>query len=87
MNIIAWQHDYTMTGVEIIEVNSTDIRFENGRYHQFWNFDSEDEAKEAFAEVNEEIRNCVIDNKNCILDEVIIKARVRARLNQNEEIK
>ena len=87
MNIIACQHDFIMTGVEMIEMDDTEIRFENDRYHQFWNFNSEDEAKEAFAEVDEEIHNCVMGDRNCILDEAIIKARVRERFNQDEEIK
>ena len=87
MNIIACQSDFIMTGVEMIEVDATEIRFENDRYHQFWHFDSEEEAKEAFAEVNEKIRYCVMGDRNCILDEAIIKARVRERLSQDEEIK
>ena len=87
MNIIVCQSDYIMTDVKIIDLIVKEIHFENDRYHQFWHFNSEDEAKEAFAEVDEEIHNCVLGDRNCILDEAIIKARVRERFNQDEEIK
>lgn len=76
MNIIACQNDYIMAGVETIEVEATEIRFENGRYHQFWYFDSEEEAEKAFTEVWKEINASVHAGRNCFLDETLIKARL-----------
>ena len=64
-----------------------EIHFENDRYYQFWHFDSKEEADKAFTAVWKEINDCILSGRNCLLDEAIIKARVRAGLNQNEEIK
>ena len=78
MNIIACQSDFIMTGVEMIEVDDTVIRFEDDRYHQFWHFDSEEEAEKAFTEVWKEINSSVHAGRNCFLEEKIIKERVIA---------
>ena len=83
MNIIACQSDFIMTDVKIIEVDATDIRFENDRYHQFWYFGSEEEAEKAFTEIWKEINSCVHASRNCFLDETIVKARVNAGLSQD----
>ncbi len=83
MNIIACQSDFIMTGVEMIEVDATEIRFENDRYHQFWHFDSEEEAEKAFAVVWREINSSVQAGRDCFLDETIINARVNAGLSRN----
>ena len=87
MNIIVCQSDYIMTDVKIIDLNVKEIHFENDRYHQFWHFDSKEESDKAFTAVWKEINDCILSGRNCLLDEAIIKARVRAGLNQNEEIK
>ena len=87
MKIIACQSGFIMTDVKIIDLDATDIRFENDRYHQIWHFDSEEESEEAFTAVWKEIHDCILSGRNCLLDEAIIKARVRERLNQDEEIK
>ena len=81
MKIIACQDDFIMTSVEIIEMDATEIRFENDRYHQFWHFSSEEEAEKAFTEVWKEINSSVHSGRNCFLDETLIKARVNAGLN------
>lgn len=78
MNIIVCQDDFIMMGVEIIEVDATEIQFANGRYHQFWHFDSEDEAEKAFTEVWKEINSSAITGSDCFLDEALIKAQVWA---------
>lgn len=83
MKIIACQSDFIMTDVKIIEMDGTEIQFENDRYHQFWHFGSEEEAEKAFTEVWKEINSCVHAGRNCFLDETIIKARVNAGLNRN----
>lgn len=83
MNIIACQSDFIMTDVKIIEVDATDIRFENDRYHQFWRFDSMEEAEEAFTVVWKEINSSAHASRNCVLDETIVKARVNAGLSQD----
>jgi len=85
MKIIACQSDFIMTDVKIIEMDGTEIQFENDRYHQFWHFDSEEEAEKAFTEVWKEINSCVHAGRNCFLDETIIKARVRASLNRDHD--
>ena len=87
MKIIACQSDYIMTDVQIIDLDAKEIRFENDRYHHFWYFSSEEEAEKAFTEVWKEINSSVHAGRNCFLDETLIKARVRARFNQDEEIK
>lgn len=81
MKIIACQDDFIMTSVEIIEMDATEIQFVNDLYHQFWHFDSEEEAEKAFTEVWKEINSSVHAGRNCFLDETIIKARVNASLN------
>lgn len=78
MKIIACQEDYIMTGVEIIEVDGTHIRFENDRYYQMWHFFSEEEAYETFAELKEKIQYCATSKKDCLLDETIIRTRANA---------
>ena len=83
MKIIACQSDFIMTDVKIIELDATEIQFENDRFHQFWYFDSKEEAEEAFTEVWKEINSSVHAGRNCLLDETIIKARVNAGLNRN----
>ena len=85
MRIIACQHDYIMTDVEIIEVESTEIRFENDRYHQFWHFDSEEEAEKAFTEVWKEMNSSAITGSDCFLDEALIKAQVWASINRDHD--
>ena len=83
MKIIACQSDFIMTGVEMIEVDATEIRFENDRYHQFWHFDSEEEAEKAFTEVWKEINSSASTGRNCFLDEALIKAQVWASISQD----
>jgi len=83
MNIIACQSDFIMTGVEMIEVDATEIRFENDRYHQFWHFDSEEEAEKAFTEVWKEINSSASTGRNCFLDEALIKAQVWTSISQD----
>ena len=80
MSIIACQSDFIMTGVAIIELDTTEIRFENDRYHQIWAFDSEEEAEEAFTAVWKEINSSVHAGRDCFLDEALIKAQVEVRL-------
>jgi len=80
MNIITCQDDFIMTGVAMIELDATEIQFENGRYHQIWHFDSKEEAEEAFTEVWREIKSSVRDDGDCFLDEALIKAQVEVRL-------
>jgi len=65
MKIIACQSDFIMTGVAMIEMDATEIRFENDRYHQFWHFDSEEEAEKAFAVVWREINSSVQAGRDC----------------------
>ena len=79
MNIIVCQSDFIMTGVEIIEVDATEIQFANGRYHQFWHFDSEEEAEKAFTEVWREINSSARTGGGCFLDETLIKARLMTK--------
>lgn len=83
MKIIACQHDYIMANVQRIKLDATQIQFENDRYYQMWQFDSEEEAEKAFTEVWKEINSSVHAGRNCFLDETIINARVNAGLNQN----
>lgn len=83
MNIIACQSDFIMTGVAMIEMDATEIRFENDRYHQMWHFDSEEEAEEAFTEVWKEINSSASTGKDCFLDEALIKARVEVRIKRD----
>ena len=78
MNIIVCQSDYIMTDVKIIDLNVKEIHFENDRYHQFWHFDSEDEAEKAFTGVWKEINSSVNAGRDCFLDEALIKAQVWA---------
>jgi len=85
MNIIACQSDFIMTGVAMIEMDDTEIRFENDRYHQFWHFDSEEEAEKAFTEVWKEINSSTITGSDCFLDEALIKAQVWASLNRDHD--
>lgn len=80
MNITACQEDFIMTGVATIELDATEILFQNDRYHQIWAFDSEEEAEEAFTEVWKEINSSVRTGGGCFLDEALIKARVEVRL-------
>lgn len=81
MKIIACQSDFIMTDVKTIDLDVKEIRFEDGRYHHFWYFGSEEEAEKAFTEVWKEINSSVHAGRNCFLDETIIKARVNAGLN------
>lgn len=76
MNIIASQDDFIMTSVAMIEMDATEIRFENDRYHQIWHFNSEEEAEEAFTAVWKEIHSSVRTGGDCFLDEALIKAQV-----------
>ena len=87
MRIIACQHDYIMANVQRIELDATQIQFESDRYYQMWQFDSEENAEKAFAELKAEIRNCVLSDKDCLLDEAIIMTRVRASLNRDHDEK
>ena len=80
MNIIACQSDFIMTGVAMIEMDATEIRFENDRYHQMWHFNSEEEAEEAFTAVWKEINSSARTSGDCFLDEALIKAQVEVRL-------
>ena len=82
MKIIACQDDFIMTSVEIIELDAMGIRFENNRYLEVWHFDSEEQAGAAFLEVWKEIHTCIRKERDCILDETIIKERVNANINQ-----
>lgn len=84
MNIIACKSDFIMTDVKIIEVEATEIRFENSEFLRIWRFDSEEEAEKAFTEVWKEINSSVHADRNCFLDETIIKARVIGVKNERD---
>ena len=79
MNIIACQDDFIMTSVATIDLDITEVRFEDDQFYQIWRFETYKEAKEAFTAVWKEIHSSVRTGIDCFLDEALIKAQVEAR--------